>query len=148
MKFEDFTRINHWQTHLIGHSIDEVERYLGNATDYGSEKHKKYLALFNDIEVGFNDDELAFYVQIDLMENQIPEGTKLFNIKNWPIYGGMSLEECKKILNQCGCPYKQNQPELNPGIIEIHTKSNVVFSFIRIGEMFMGKGLVNVRTNV
>ena len=89
MNFEDFLKSNYWKTHILGKSFDGVRSELGEPTDEGYGKLKRSLKKFGDIEVGFNEEGLAYYCQIDFSPNH---QMKIFN-ECWPIYGGMGLME-------------------------------------------------------
>jgi len=70
MEFIDFLQFNLWKKDILSNDLEEVILLIGEPTDAGGGKLKNLLKKFDDIEVGFDDQGLAYYCHVDLNLNQ------------------------------------------------------------------------------
>ena len=147
--FKDFVTTGEIGPIKIVAKQHDIENYFGIPDDFGggTRKQKKpTIWKYGDLEIGFDPDNWqVFYIQIDLRENEKPGGTEVINLSDWPIKCGMSDLEVQKCLSEADVTFRKANDELNPDVLSIKASDRVIFSIVKDGVEFMGRGLVNLR---
>jgi len=101
--------------------------------------------MYDDIEVGYDEDGFATYVQISLYAHDYSEIPRKWGLESWPLKGGMELNELLDVFKKMERVYTVRDSKIIPDFDEVVTASGLVFVVAKSGAEFVGVGLVKVR---
>jgi hypothetical protein len=147
MKFIDFVKTNPWKLKILNQKREDLVSIYGHPTDRGAGKLDLLLFKYGNVEIGFDEDGIAFYVQVDFLSSRNTL-IGIFTQGLEEIHGNMKIGVLVRLLEENECKYSVGQPKYNPDMEEVVTSSNLIFTFAKPGAEFSGNGLLNIRTHI
>lgn len=146
-QFIDFLKTGKLPSINIGGSYQEVICSLGEPTGFTRAFRKRRFpraVWYGDLEIGFDENEVINYIQVDLHKYMALSGEGYFPLEAWPLTYGMQLSEVIELLKSAMVSFEDYLDEINPEIDAVITEGGVIFNCIKPGVEYMGFGLVNV----